>query len=256
MGSWGVLMPFAISNSTGAIVSIADEINVKRGNYCDCRCLSCGTPVTARRGDVYQWHFSHRTDENTTATDCKYSPVTAIALILRQMLPKLSGLVIENVVLNEIRWEIDVRKAGTTVDLSGIDDALGIAVAIEVPFANGVGLDIDTLAPYYDIILRIDTAKFAESIFTVEPIDPIAAIDYLTPDYIFNILINNWSLWVETVLYPQPPQIKPEEPICRCCNSNIADRAKGILCSCCIYQQVGTKFINLTEMISHYKSMD
>ncbi|WP_455772832.1 competence protein CoiA family protein [Vibrio nigripulchritudo] len=38
--------------------------------------MSCNTPVTARKGDVNQWHFSHRTDDASTSRECHFSPVT------------------------------------------------------------------------------------------------------------------------------------------------------------------------------------
>lgn len=56
-----VKMPFARSNETGKIISITEA---NRGNACNCRCLSCNTPVTARKADR-TWHFSHRTDKTS-----------------------------------------------------------------------------------------------------------------------------------------------------------------------------------------------
>lgn len=49
MSSFQVLMPFARSNSSNRIVGI-DQ--VERDDDCNCHCLSCGTPVTARLGSI------------------------------------------------------------------------------------------------------------------------------------------------------------------------------------------------------------
>lgn len=47
---------FAAPDATGALRFISE---VERGADCGCRCPVCGSPLVARKGLAYEWHFAH-----------------------------------------------------------------------------------------------------------------------------------------------------------------------------------------------------
>lgn len=51
---------FAGLDANGQIRFVGD---VARGAECGCRCVACGAPLVARRGDVRAWHFAHEASQ-------------------------------------------------------------------------------------------------------------------------------------------------------------------------------------------------
>lgn len=51
---------FAGLDAEGRIRFVGD---VARGAECGCRCVACGAPPVARRGDVRAWHFAHEASQ-------------------------------------------------------------------------------------------------------------------------------------------------------------------------------------------------
>ncbi|WP_417869488.1 hypothetical protein [Vibrio furnissii] len=260
-----ILMPFAEAITTRKVVGIAE---VERGDQCNCRCLSCKTPVTARKGEVNQWHFSHRTDKTITEKDCQYSPITAIALILRQQLSLLPSLQIGGHQYDNLRWSIEAQAYGQSIDLLAVQPAGGVSIAIEVPFASDTGFCTEKMQEV-DIILSIDTKAIASALFSTQG----NTHSYL-PEDICESLLTNWSRWVKELkpsfedLQQEPPvTVEPKSqateesnpivihdgPLCRCCGSRPGTTGKGLLCGRCVFLNVGVKFANLTDMIRYYK---
>lgn len=264
MSDLAVKMPFARCNKTNKVISILDA---QRGNQCDCQCLSCGTPVTARQAGINQWHFSHRTDENSTASECSFSPVTAMALIVRQQLPQLQAAELEGISLEKASFETDISKYGQTIHALICEPDTLRSIAIEIPFANDKGLDVDALSEYVDFVLGVSTRSLATALYcNGKP-------TLLRPEEVFDKLLENWGEWV-TVLYPLDPEETKEHhdayyadssgqetvdvhvapsALCACCNVKTGSFGKGLLCSTCVYKHVGSTFPNLTEMIRHYR---
>lgn len=136
-------VPFGQREADGQLIDVHDAA---RGAHCSCRCPSCRMPLIARQGDEKVWHFAHRTqgDEAIAEQACAYSFFVSVRLMARQLLaagqtlalpaavgqvsfevpelgirrerpyPITAGAV---VVLNDV--EIDPRRQGVTVDLSG-----------------------------------------------------------------------------------------------------------------------------------------
>ncbi|NAW66353.1 hypothetical protein [Photobacterium halotolerans] len=270
MSQTGVLMPFALCNTTGCIVGI-DEVD--RGNQCNCRCLSCSTPVTARQGESNQNHFAHRTDEASTVNECHYSPLTALALILRQELPTILALQVDGCIYEGLKWSVDTKAFGVVIDVFGIA-ACESTIAIEVPFANGVGLCIEELKPHVDAILSVNTNAMVQALYPREQ----KSIS-LSPNDIIELLLENWADWVSVIKVPvmkenisSSPQTDteykgsinshlvqfssdetPSQILCRCCNIRSGIRAGGLLCNECVFKNVGHRFPNLTEMARYYR---
>lgn len=267
-----VKMPFARSNETGKIISITEA---DRGNACNCRCLSCNTPVTARQADR-TWHFSHRTDKTSTDNECYYSPVTAIALIIRQQLPSLQNVDLDDFAFDAISWEIDIKKHGVLIGGYAKDPIRKHTAAIDIPFPGSKAFESDLLISDIDIILTIDTTTMANTLYAKDTKPTL-----LRPDEIFQKLLENWEHWVtmlhsssvvedneeeqketdkieaikvENLYFNKPP--KPQDQnlqLCACCNIQTGALGGGILCKDCVRKHVGTTFQNLTEMVRFYR---
>lgn len=78
-------IPFAIRNSDGAEVDVAD---VDRGLDCGCICPSCKAPLIARKGDINEWHFAHATKEGhkREVTDCEFSFFVSARMMAKKIL--------------------------------------------------------------------------------------------------------------------------------------------------------------------------
>lgn len=283
MSEFFVLMPFAKSNKTGQIIGIQEA---ERGSKCDCRCLSCNTPVTARQAEINQWHFAHRTSDSSTTNECKFSPITAVSLILRQQFPvHLTDFDLDEWPFSNIVWNIDKVIDGCHFDAYGKDEISGHTVAIEIPFANYSGFDINKYPDSVDFVLRVDTHSLARKLF--------ASADKLklyTSDEVFDYFLESWASLVVMHRWPQPElevkqplmncsdiehlsslsetakysstndhgsksgmQVESSSSICVCCGTFPAKYGKGLLCNSCVTKHVGPDFPNLTEMIRHYR---
>ncbi len=267
-----VKMPFARSNETGKIISITEA---NRGNACNCRCLSCNTPVTARKADR-TWHFSHRTDKTSTDNECYYSPVTAIALIIRQQLPSLQNVELDDFAFDAISWEIDIKKHGVLIGGYAKDPIRKHTAAIDIPFPGSKAFDSDLLTSDIDIILTIDTTTMANTLYAKDTNPTL-----LGPDEIFQKLLENWEHWVtmlhsssviedneeeqkdtdkieaikvESTYFDSPSKTQDQNlQLCACCQIQPGALGGGILCNDCVRKHVGTTFQNLTEMVKFYK---
>ncbi|MDF9399101.1 hypothetical protein [Vibrio sp. 1180_3] len=235
-----VLMPFAEEVETGNIVSIRQ---VERGAACRCVCLSCKTPVSARQGDTNQWHFGHRTDETSIESECDYSPVTAMALILRQQLSLLTSIQVDLDVIDGLVWSVDERAFGETIDLLGRQEDGEYTIAIEIPFANNIGFCLDTVSRNVDCLLSINTRQMTNALYGLEP-----NRENYTPEGVFQLLIENWDEWVRVVEPPKDDitEIAPQvdlaatetiqtESTCRCCGTQPGTMGKGLLCNRCVF---------------------
>ncbi|MDP2501388.1 phosphatidylinositol kinase [Vibrio splendidus] len=257
MSSFQVLMPFARSNSSNQIVGIEQ---VKRGDGCNCHCLSCGTPVTARLGNINQWHFAHRTDNNTTSSECEFSPVTALALIVRQQLPTLVNFDLDEWDFNDVQWDIECTKHGIQVDAYTKDLTSNVSVIVDIPFESSPDLLPEAVPKDIDIILKVDTHMMARQLYPSK-----SPVKLLSSEEAFNYLINNWEDLVEMLRWPKSTTEQAEASeheeklapndntsICVCCNSNSASYGKGLLCGSCVWKQVGRRFNSMSEMVTFY----
>lgn len=78
-------IPFAIRNSDGAEVDVAD---VDRGLDCGCICPSCKAPLIARKGDIKEWHFAHASKDahKRDVTDCEFSFFVSVRMMSKKIL--------------------------------------------------------------------------------------------------------------------------------------------------------------------------
>ncbi|MFG0888108.1 competence protein CoiA family protein [Vibrio sp. CJQ_6] len=258
MSSFQVLMPFARSNSSNRIVGIEQ---VERGDDCNCHCLSCGTPVTARLGNINQWHFAHRTDKNTTSSECEFSPVTALALIIRQQLPTLVNFDLDEWDFNNVQWEVECTKYGVQVDAYTKDLTSNISVVMDIPFESSRNLLPEAVPEDIDIILSVDTHKMARQLYPSK-----SPVKLLSSEEVFNYLLNHWEDLVEMLRWPQSTieqpcedteveenSIKTNDPICLCCGEKTARYGRGLLCEECVWKEVGSQFNSISEMVVFYR---
>ncbi|MEZ8967367.1 phosphatidylinositol kinase [Vibrio breoganii] len=254
-----IKMPYARLNNTGRIISILEAV---RGNECNCHCLSCGCPVTARKADINQWHFAHRTDDINIKSECHFSPVTAIALILRQQLPHLQSFNLDDFSFDNANWEFDTKIDGLPIDAIVHDPNTLTKVIAEIPYASSKKGLHEPLVQQVDGIIKIDTSAIAESMMAKS-----SKPELLTPEEVLTRLLENWGDWVE-LLYPnsfipegslEPEQIsnqiqQPKERRsantinCACCNARPGKYRDGLLCEACVRKHVGSSYPNLTEM--------
>lgn len=75
---------FAGLDATGRIRFVGD---VPRGAECGCRCVACGAPLVARRGDVRTWHFAHEASQERP--DCYAG---AVNLLRRLAIERMKDL--------------------------------------------------------------------------------------------------------------------------------------------------------------------
>lgn len=266
-----VKMPFARSNKTGKIIGIEQ---VERGDKCDCRCLCCNTPVTARQANINQWHFSHRVNENSTATECRFSPVTAIALIIRQQLSELRSFNLNGWDFDVPEWEIDVLKNGVRVDAYALDPTTMRTAIIEIPFANDQGNDLNECSTEFDLILRIDTHAMSRDLYSKTTPNVL-----YRAEEIFEQLLEHWEDWVTVERGPDlelpteqiedstctdqaniaredidnTPAHSSDQSLCARCGLRVGIYGKGLLCKPCVNEEVGQRFLNLTEMKRYYQ---
>lgn len=195
MSEFAVLMPFARSNKTGKVVSI---LEVERGDKCNCRCLSCNTPVTARQGNINQKHFAHRTDELSTENPCSFSPVTAIALIIRQQLPNLILFNLDGWDFSNVVWEIDTTRFAAQLDAFTRDPYSQKTIGVQIPFANGVCDNVQDLPTELDFVLKINTHAMARFLFSHSTSPQLKSTEE-----IYMLLIDNWGDFVELLRCPE-----------------------------------------------------
>lgn len=75
---------FAGLDSSDRIRFVGD---VPRGAECGCRCVACGAPLVARRGDVRTWHFAHEASQERP--DCYAG---AVNLLRRLAIERMKDL--------------------------------------------------------------------------------------------------------------------------------------------------------------------
>ncbi|WP_109482879.1 competence protein CoiA family protein [Paraburkholderia sp. C35] len=72
----------AIDNRTGSPVHVrALDPRTRNGKACDCTCVGCGEPLSAKQGDVQVWHFAH-----LASTDCPATSETTLHLAAKAVL--------------------------------------------------------------------------------------------------------------------------------------------------------------------------
>ncbi|CCN86022.1 hypothetical protein VIBNIWn13_p0177 [Vibrio nigripulchritudo Wn13] len=261
-------MPFAVSNQTGQVVGIGQAI---RGDDCDCRCLSCNTPVTARKGDVNQWHFSHRTDDASTSRECHFSPVTALALIVRQELHQLRQFDLDDWTFTDAEWAINSLQHGLQCDAYTQDAETNVSVMMEIPFANAKVNDVECIPDEIDIVLRVDTHRMANSLYQNQ-----TKHEPYSSNEVFCSLLEYWEEWVSMERWPadkadrsthrqihSDPAANPltchtvstsfDAQLCMCCGIEPGHHGKGLLCRRCVTRSVGTAFNSIADMVHHYK---
>ncbi|PMP03168.1 hypothetical protein BCS95_09250 [Vibrio breoganii] len=261
-------MPFAISNQTGQVIGIGQA---SRGDTCDCRCLSCNTHVTARKGDVNQWHFSHRTNEASTSNECDFSPVTALALIVRQELHHLRDFDLDEWAFSNIEWAIDTSQHGFQCDAYTKDSETNVSILMEIPFANGKVNDVEQVPDKIDIVLRVNTQLMADSLYQSK-----SEYKRYSSKEIFDLLLDHWGEWTSMERWPQDTKnmldniigdsyqtsvesvahvisSNRDELMCACCGTKPGQYGKGLLCKPCVNRHVGRTFNSISDMVSHYK---
>lgn len=78
---------FAGLDAEGVIRFVGD---VPRGAECGCRCVACGSPLVARRGDVRTWHFAHEASQERP--DCFAGAVNLLRRIAIERLQRRAFL--------------------------------------------------------------------------------------------------------------------------------------------------------------------
>ncbi|KXF79936.1 hypothetical protein [Enterovibrio coralii] len=271
-----VKIAFAKKILTNEIVCIDD---VEQGLKCDCICLSCGTQVVARHGQVNAHCFAHVTD-NDIKTDelCSYSPETSLALLVRQELVKLSSICIFDFeggfeyTLNINKWELDAQSEYGTVDVVGTTD-IGHLIGVHVPFPGSqrtIQLDRDfhihrCIQVKNSPLLNCSTIEGIASLLRQD-----ATLYRELPHPQTEDQANTDSKFVsekDTGLAPSPPKkipekedSKSEEKInfgqaheCQVCFQYYVPSSKKI-CSRCVNRHVGREFKNLRELYKAFEA--
>lgn len=74
----------AIDNRTGKPIHVrALDPRTRNGKACDCTCIGCGEPLSAKQGDVQAWHFAHH-----STADCPATGETTLHLAAKAVLQK------------------------------------------------------------------------------------------------------------------------------------------------------------------------
>ncbi|MCY9872351.1 hypothetical protein [Vibrio barjaei] len=276
-----VLMPFAY-NKDKEIVTVYE---VERGDNCNCTCLSCGSLLRARQGLKRTPHFAHRTnlDQSTTIEECSFSPITAIALLLKQEIPKLPRIKSGDSGANVSKWEVRTNASRTLFDAIAITDS-GTRVGFYFPHASGLtGMDCK----------EIENVDFA---YEVDPhrIGELVNVNHTNSSrrYIVKAILYNWDVFVKPIrthtkpstqatnpkdesslihqgldnstqklAVPKPSRrsvkrpTKPDDKymtMCLCCKKSRGYMARGSFCLSCVNLHVGQTYSSLQEMYKAY----
>ena len=62
----------------------------QRGAACQCRCLTCGEPVIAKKGEQREWHFSHCSG----APPCEVNPESLLHRFVKQTIAESASLMV------------------------------------------------------------------------------------------------------------------------------------------------------------------
>ena len=80
------LIPFGEQTATGELVDVGE---VEKGERCNCICPSCKTPLIARKGDIKEWHFAHKSQarriKKNTEKPCDMSFAVSVRLMAKQL---------------------------------------------------------------------------------------------------------------------------------------------------------------------------
>lgn len=79
---------------TAAVTADGDYItidSVPSGLNPDCLCISCKSPLVAKKGDIYRHHFSHQNNDNHP---CDWSPETELHLLTKLYIQNLTKLLV------------------------------------------------------------------------------------------------------------------------------------------------------------------
>lgn len=90
-----LLIPFGVDAASGLIVEPEDA---ERGRKCGCICPGCDSPLLSRHPkDERRIHFAHdsRHPDAKALEKCPFNSALAVAMMARNLVPKLSGKVIE-----------------------------------------------------------------------------------------------------------------------------------------------------------------
>ncbi len=90
-----LLIPFGVDAVSGLIVEPEDA---ERGRACNCVCPGCDSPLLSRHPkDERRTHFAHdsRHPDAKAFEKCPFNSALAVAMMARNLVPKLSGKVIE-----------------------------------------------------------------------------------------------------------------------------------------------------------------
>ncbi|AYV20527.1 hypothetical protein ECB94_04060 [Vibrio mediterranei] len=254
-------MPFA-RHVSGKIINIADA---NRGDNCQCTCLGCDTPVTARKGEQREKHFAHQTkDSRLTTKKCSYSPATAIALLLRQELPNFGMLRIEGDFQFVNSWELETGTPPVDA-IARLSNQQ--SVAFHLPFPGSTNSQLEHYY-HHDYLFELDSSAIADSLC----LKAIASGAQFR-----EVLVKNFDSWA-TVLKPvvkqeeiseptpvvrplnEPVQFEPpahetarsippsDAQMCQCCGQRPGERAKGAFCYECVKEHVGTTYISIAAM--------
>lgn len=80
------LIPFGEQTATGDLVDVGE---VEKGERCNCICPSCKTPLIARKGEIKEWHFAHKSHarriKKETEKPCDMSFAVSVRLMAKQL---------------------------------------------------------------------------------------------------------------------------------------------------------------------------
>lgn len=155
---------------------------VQRGAACQCRCLTCGEPVIAKKGEQREWHFSHYSGR----PPCDINPESFLHRFVKQTIEDSAGLIAPPLPescslpsmlaakwdgrwLNFERVESEVAIGSLRADIVGYAGA--DAVVIEVAHSSFCGAEkISAFEQAKICALEIDVSGFDASQFDPESV--------------------------------------------------------------------------------------
>ncbi|MGR5347153.1 competence protein CoiA family protein [Vibrio mediterranei] len=270
-----VLMPFAL-NADNEIVTVYD---VDRGDDCNCTCISCGSPLQARKGKKRIAHFAHRTNvDSTDSTECEFSPITAMTLLLKQEFTRLPRIKLHGAGVNVDDWIINQNSNRHDFDAVAVTQTS--RVGFYFPFAGGLKaidvVDVNAVDSAFEIDARRVFNRVTREQNTT-----------MSRQYIMRAVLYNWDYFVlpiepapatvtdfkpvdksaieplVTTVTPIPapqPSLKSKvvdnavvsDRLCVCCKTEPATMARNTFCKTCVKHHVGHNYPSLQDMFKAF----
>lgn len=202
-------IPFGWHIPTGQMVTAREVAN---GRGCECVCISCGTRLKSRQGDIRIWHFAHDED-----TECRHAPEAAIHRMAKQLIVERAALFVPG--LERSREIYGKRRVWTetisvTVQSGGLQGLQDCIAEKNVSDSDGLG---EYRRP--DVLATLDGHSMAIEIRNTHAVDfekqewlerfghsvleiAVADLTQLAPDQILDALVHrlfqsaDFSTWL------------------------------------------------------------